>query len=336
MHNGNFKLLPPAIAATIVEYAEKLDTPAKTENSAFHSAQHIFYHSYKNTKKTECDVFANAMDLYWQKRIEKEKGEKVLNAFQGLQYSDCFPQPIEHMTAREFYMAGDLMRDAIIFKKISALGFLESDKKSISQALDKFDAWIANSKRDFKKHKDLRAEFDAIIKNLINMDNYIDSRFYGNILCEAIYHQYTHLFNALLDAPWIDIDAQDRRGNSVLYFLLYTREFYVMFGRSSSTSGIIQGFDHMLDTLLERGVKVDKAGRNAWTPLMYAAASGSVKCVKTLLAAGADIHLTYVDEENHVTSTALDVAKKYKRAEIVDLLEAHAEELGQSSPSRRI
>lgn len=66
------------------------------------------------------------------------------------------------------------------------------------------------------------------------------------------------------------------------------------------------------------------------TTLMFASSLGHKECVILLLNKGADVNV-----QTQYGDTALDLAKKYHRDEIVQLLESHQQPISQLPPTQQ-
>ena len=64
--------------------------------------------------------------------------------------------------------------------------------------------------------------------------------------------------------------------------------------------------DHndVLTVLLDRGLGVDTVTERGWTPLMFAAREGHLKCLATLIKRGADCSLGDVDGDTALMMAA--------------------------------
>lgn len=109
-----------------------------------------------------------------------------------------------------------------------------------------------------------------------------------------------------------DINTQNHRGCTALMLAAY------------------QGNTDVVELLLQHGADVnikDNAGwdcpghngwhHGGWTALMYAASWGNKGTVEVLLQAGAAL----VDIKDNTGRTAVDIAKEYKRTEVIKLIE---------------
>ena len=73
---------------------------------------------------------------------------------------------------------------------------------------------------------------------------------------------------------------------------------------------------HALNLLIEAGCPVDaQTTKNGWTPLMIAAMESSLRCVHSLVQAGADIQVRSMDQKN-----ALHYAAMQNNWEVMDFL----------------
>lgn len=102
------------------------------------------------------------------------------------------------------------------------------------------------------------------------------------------------VFEALLNAPGINLEARARNGDNALMIACY------------------QGKRPTVETLLARGAEVNKPG---WTPLHYAAAIGNNEIVRMLLDKAA-----YIDAESPNKTTPLMMAARGGHIMTVKLL----------------
>ena len=86
---------------------------------------------------------------------------------------------------------------------------------------------------------------------------------------------------------------------------------------------IMNGDKQKVAQLIEQGVSVNQADRNAFTPLMIAAIYGHTEIVKQLLEANADVNVSIsVPGANGQDLTAIHMARVNNHPEIVDILRA--------------
>ena len=97
------------------------------------------------------------------------------------------------------------------------------------------------------------------------------------------------------------------------------KKFYTAVKDSTGTSALhraaVLGTSGLITELLKLKASIDSQDEEGNTALMLAVAVTEVDAVKLLIEKGADINL-----KNLLDETALDIAKKSKNADIMDLL----------------
>jgi hypothetical protein len=111
-------------------------------------------------------------------------------------------------------------------------------------------------------------EISSLLKRGLD-PNLVDEARGDNGLIIAVREGAMRVFNVLVNAPGIDLDAKARNGDSALMVAAFKGNFAAV------------------ETLLAKGATVNRPG---WTPLHYAAASGNNDIVKLLLKKGADVN----------------------------------------------
>ncbi len=110
----------------------------------------------------------------------------------------------------------------------------------------------------------------------------------------AVRERSAKVFRLLIDTPGIDVDARSRNGDTALMVAAFLPDAVAV------------------QALLERGAEVNHPG---WTPLHYAASSGSVLVIRVLLD-----HHAYIDAESPNKTTPLMMAARAGRREAVQYL----------------
>ncbi len=110
----------------------------------------------------------------------------------------------------------------------------------------------------------------------------------------AVRERATKVFRLLIDTPGIHVDARSRNGDTALMVAAFLPDAVAV------------------QALLERGAEVNRPG---WTPLHYAASSGSVLVIRVLLD-----HHAYIDAESPNKTTPLMMAARAGRREAVQYL----------------
>ena len=84
----------------------------------------------------------------------------------------------------------------------------------------------------------------------------------------------------------------------------------------------IEGHDHVVAWLVERGAALDRTAKYGLSALMLAVVRGHVDVVRRLAAAGADVGLRGTGAPGFSDKTALDLAIARDDAQMVDILRA--------------
>ena len=124
--------------------------------------------------------------------------------------------------------------------------------------------------------------------------NTLDAERFDTGLIIAVRERSTKVFRLLLDTPGIDVDARSRNGDTALMVAAFLPDAVAV------------------QALLERGAEVNRPG---WTPLHYAASSGSILVIRVLID-----HHAYIDAESPNKTTPLMMAARAGRREAVQYL----------------
>ncbi len=124
--------------------------------------------------------------------------------------------------------------------------------------------------------------------------NTLEADRYDTALIIAVRERASKVFRVLIDTPGIDVDARSRNGDTALMVAAFLPDAVAV------------------QALLERGAEVNRPG---WTPLHYAASSGSILVIRVLLD-----HHAYIDAESPNKTTPLMMAARAGRREAVQYL----------------
>lgn len=149
----------------------------------------------------------------------------------------------------------------------------------------------------------------------------------NNGLIVALFEGSANVFDVLLNAPGIDVDAKANNGNTALMIAAYKGKLPAVLALLKKGAAVNRadwtplhyaaagGRDDIVRLLLEKGAEIDARSPNRTTPLMIAAYEGHDSTVKLLLERGANIMLT-----NESGMSPIDYAKHFDRQDIVSLL----------------
>ena len=124
--------------------------------------------------------------------------------------------------------------------------------------------------------------------------NTVEPERFDTGLILAVREKSSRVFSLLLDTPGIHLDARSRNGDTALMIAAYL---------SDAVSAL---------ALIEKEAEINRTG---WTALHYAAASGSVAIVRSLLD-----HAAYIDAESPNQTTPLMMAARAGHKAVVLLL----------------
>ena len=110
----------------------------------------------------------------------------------------------------------------------------------------------------------------------------------------------------------------------LLLLLLLRSFFFFFFFQDQETPLHIAAASNKIEAvaaLISHGADVNARNKGGETPLMWASFKGHAKVVEALLDAGADKELKATSGSNWKGNTALDVARKYNKGDVVAILE---------------
>ncbi len=124
--------------------------------------------------------------------------------------------------------------------------------------------------------------------------NTVDAQHFDSGLIIAVRERSARVLRLLLAVPGLNIDARSRNGDTALMIAAFLPDAVAV------------------QALVERGAEVNRPG---WSPLHYAAASGSILVIRVLL----DQH-AYIDAESPNKTTPLMMAARAGRRDAVQYL----------------
>ncbi|MEO0317098.1 MAG: hypothetical protein RL404_775 [Pseudomonadota bacterium] len=124
--------------------------------------------------------------------------------------------------------------------------------------------------------------------------NTLEADRFDTALIIAVRERSAKVFRLLIDTPGIQVDARSRNGDTALMVAAFLPDAVAV------------------QALLERGAEVNRPG---WTPLHYAASTGSILVIRVLLD-----HDAYIDAESPNKTTPLMMAARAGRREAVQYL----------------
>ena len=144
------------------------------------------------------------------------------------------------------------------------------------------------------------------------------------------------VFNVLLNAPEIDLEAKARNGDNALMIACFKGnkpavEALLAKGAEVNRPGwtplhyaAANGHNDIINILLEKSAYIDAESPNRTTPIMMAARGGHIYTVKLLLDEGADATL-----KNDLDMSAIDFARKFGYQDIADGLTHRLKKAGK-------
>lgn len=144
-------------------------------------------------------------------------------------------------------------------------------------------------------------------------------------LIVALHEGSMNVFNVLVNAPNIDLEATARNGDNALMVAAYkgnTAAVKTLLAKGVSVNrpnwtalhyAAASGNNQIIQMLLNQGAHLNALSPNKTTPIMMAAWEGHIFSVKLLLDSGADASL-----RNEAGLTALDIAVKSGHKDIAE------------------
>ncbi|WP_211474042.1 ankyrin repeat domain-containing protein [Collimonas humicola] len=155
-------------------------------------------------------------------------------------------------------------------------------------------------------------------------------------LMVAVREDSKKVFNVLLNARGIDLNARARNGDTALMIAAYKGDVATVkalldkeaepnnTGWTALHYAAAIGNDEIVQMLLDASAYIDAGSPNNTTPIMMAARAGKIQTVKLLLDSGADVTL-----KNDVGMNAIDLAKKFDHDDIADGLTQRLKKAGK-------
>jgi hypothetical protein len=155
--------------------------------------------------------------------------------------------------------------------------------------------------------------------------NIVEPKFGHTGMILALHEGSMEVFNVLLNSPGIDIEAKASNGDTALMVACYkgnlaAAEALVAKGAEINRPGwtplhyaAASGSNEIVQMLLDKSAYIDAESPNKTTPLMMAARAGHIMTVKLLLDEGADATL-----KNDLGMTAIDFAQKHDHTDIAE------------------
>jgi len=144
------------------------------------------------------------------------------------------------------------------------------------------------------------------------------------------------VFNVLLNASGLDLEAMARNGDNALMIACFKGnkpavEAMLAKGAEVNRPGwtplhyaAANGHNDIISILLEKSAYIDAESPNRTTPIMMAARGGHIYTVKLLLDEGADAAL-----KNDLDMSAIDFARKFGYHDIADGLTHRLKKMGK-------
>lgn len=177
------------------------------------------------------------------------------------------------------------------------------------------------------------------VKNLLarGLDpNIVDEARGDTGLILALREDSLAVFNVLLDAPNVDIEAKAGNGDNALMIACFKGnraavDALLAKGAEVNRPGwtplhyaASSGHNDIVQLLLDKSAYIDAESPNKTTPLMMAARHGHIRTVKLLLDEGADATL-----RNDLGMDAIDFAAKYEHDDIAEGLTSRLQKAGK-------
>lgn len=167
-------------------------------------------------------------------------------------------------------------------------------------------------------------EMSSLLKSGID-PNMVEEHRGETGLIVALREDSMRVFNLLVNAPNINLEAKASNGNNALMMAAFKGNQAAVETLLAKGAAInrphwsplhyaaASGSNEIVQLLLNRGANINAVAPNNTTPVMIAAGEGYFQTVKLLLDRGADATL-----KNDLGMTALDFAEKTGRKDIVD------------------
>lgn len=185
----------------------------------------------------------------------------------------------------------------------------------------------------------VKIDDDGKVRSLLarGLDPNIVEHERGNTgLILALQEDSMNVFDALLDARGIDLDAKAFNGNNALMIACFKgnkRAVQALLEKGAQVNrpgwtplhyAAASGNNDIVRMLIERAAYIDAESPNKTTPLMMAARAGHILTVKLLLDEGADATL-----KNELGMTAIDFAEKHNHKDIAEGLTSRLKKAGK-------
>lgn len=207
---------------------------------------------------------------------------------------------------------------------------------------------MKSEKSDIERDEEI-IKMISVLKEQIQNGRNINERdnFGQTLLIHSIINENYQLTKALLRLEQVDVNAVDHMNNSALHYASSKGNvdiikafaerkdvnFNAFAGNNNATAlqiGAKNGFDEVVQALIDANASVDICNSDKNTALHVAVFFGKEKVVEVLLKAGADL-----DMRDNKNNTALDIAKniiedEIKRDRMIKLLTANKVDLKKS------
>lgn len=179
----------------------------------------------------------------------------------------------------------------------------------------------------------------AVVKSLLARGfdpNTIEPERGDTGLILALREDSMNVFNALLNAPDINLEAKTGNGDNALMIACFKgnkRAVEALLAKGAEVNrpgwtplhyAAASGHNDIVRLLLDRSAYIDAESPNKTTPMMMAARGGHIMTVKLLLDEGADATL-----RNDLGMNAIDFAAKYEHRDIAEGLTHRLKKAGK-------
>lgn len=167
-------------------------------------------------------------------------------------------------------------------------------------------------------------EISALLRRGLD-PNLVDEERGDTGLIIAVREGSMRVFNVLVNARNIDLDAKSRNGDNALMVAAFKSNrpaVELLLAKGAQVNrpnwtplhyAAASGNNEIVQLLLNKGADVEAASPNKTTPLMMAAGEGHIMTVKLLLDKGADL-----TKKNELGMSALDFAARNEKKDIVE------------------